>query len=65
MDIKINIPTAVKLMQSNKDFIFFNYDENNKLINYTLSNDITRYKKKYQTFRVMSCIKRNINTITI
>ena len=65
MNIKINLLQALKINKSNKDFILFDYDNNNKLTNFVLTNDLQRFKKQFKTFRVISCIKSNINTITI
>ena len=65
MNIKINLLQALKINKSNKDFILFDYDNNNKLTNFVLTNDLQRFKKQFKTFRVISCIKTNINTITI
>ena len=65
MNIKINLLQAIKINKSNKDFILFDYDSNNKLTNFVLTNDLQRFKKQFKTFRVISCIKTNINTITI
>jgi hypothetical protein len=65
MNIKINLLQALKINKSNKDFILFDYDKNNKLTNFVLTNDLQRFKKQFKTFRVISCIKSNINTITI
>ena len=65
MNIKINLLQAIKINKSNKDFILFDYDSNNKLTNFVLTNDLQRFKKQFKTFRVISCIKTNINTIKI
>ena len=65
MNIKINLLQALKINKSNKDFILFDYDNNNKLTNFVLTNDLQRFRKQFKTFRVISCIKSNINTITI
>ncbi len=65
MNIKINLLQALKINKSNKDFILFDYDKNNKLTNFVLTNDLQRFRKQFKTFRVISCIKSNINTITI
>lgn len=65
--IKINLALALALYKTNKDFFFFNLSNDNdrKILDYTLSNDITRNRKLYSNFRVISCIKNSINTITI
>ncbi len=63
--INITIPQLIAINRTNKDFILFNYDNNNKLTSFVLTNDLQRFKKQFKTFRVISCIKTNINTITI
>lgn len=63
-EIKITLSQAIKLYKTKKSFICFN-TENNKLTNYVLTDDLPRFKNKYDSFRVISCIKSNINTITI
>jgi hypothetical protein len=64
MDIKLSILQALKIHRSTKQFILFNYDSSNKLTNYTLTDDL-QYRDMYDSFRVMSCIRSNISTITI
>ena len=64
MNIKTNLRIALQISRSNKDFILFNLTTDNKIRNYMLTNDL-KHKNKYKHFRVISCIKRNINTITI
>ena len=65
--IKINLALALALHKTNKDFFFFNLsnDNNQKVLDYTLSDDMIRNRKLYSNFRVISCIKNSINTITI
>jgi hypothetical protein len=65
--VKINLALALALYKTNKDFFFFNLSEDNnqKVLDYTLSNDMSRNRKLYSNFRVISCIKNSINTITI
>lgn len=63
--IKISILQGLKILNTNKDFILYNLDANNKIKEYKLTNDLIRYKKQYKAFKVISCIKRNINTIEI
>ena len=64
MDIKLSILQAVKIHRSTKQFILFDYDSSNKLTNYTLTDDL-QDRDRYDSFRVMSCIRSNISTITI
>ena len=65
--IKINLALALLLHKTSKDFIFYNVskDKDAKILDYAFSNDIIRNRKLYTNFKVVSCIKNNINTITI
>ena len=65
--IKINLALALALHKTKKDFFFFNLSNDNKqkVLGYTLSDDMIRNRKLYSNFRVISCIKNSINTITI
>jgi hypothetical protein len=45
-----------KIVNSKKDFLFYNVDNENKLIDYILTNDF-KYKNKYKGFRVVSTIQ--------
>jgi hypothetical protein len=60
MTTKISITTAVKILNSNKDFIFYKL-EDNKVIDFTLTNDISRFRARYNNkFRILSDIKKQI-----
>jgi hypothetical protein len=62
MTTKISITTAVKILNSNKDFIFYKV-ENNKVIDFTLTNDISRFRARYNNkFKILSDIKTQIKT---
>ena len=63
MNLKIRLLDQIRIINSNKDFILFDY-ENNKLTAYQLSNNLD-YKKKFKTFRVLSCIKKELSNKTI
>ena len=65
--IKISLALALALHKTKKDFFFFNLSNDNdqKVLDYTLSDDMIRNRKLYSNFRVISCIKNSINTITI
>ena len=65
--IKISLALALALHKTKKDFFFFNLSNDNKqkVLGYTLSDDMIRNRKLYSNFRVISCIKNSINTITI
>lgn len=61
---KINLNLLLKLSNTKKVFLLFNI-ENQKITNYKLTNDLTRYRLKYQQFRLTEIIKPNINKLTI
>jgi len=62
MTTKISITTAVKILNSNKDFIFYKV-EDNKVIDFTLTNDISRFRTRYNNkFKILDDIKKQIKT---
>jgi len=62
MTTKISITTAFKILNSNKDFIFYRV-ENQRLIDFTLSNDISRFRARYNNkFKILDDIKKQIKT---
>ena len=54
-----------RIINSNKDFVFFNLDNNNKVINFTLSNEYQKNKKLHDSFRIISTIKKQTEFLTI
>ncbi len=63
--IQIKTNQLNRIVKSKKDFVFFNLDNNNKVINFTLSNDYARNKKQHTTFRIVSTIKKQTEFLTI
>lgn len=61
---KISLTLLLKLSNTKKVFILFNV-ENNKITDYIFTNDLTRYRLKYQTFKLVEIIKPQINKLTI
>ena len=61
--IKIDLNLGIKLLNSKKDFILYNLN-NNKITNYKLTNDLTN-RNQFKHFKAISCIKTNLQTITI
>jgi len=60
MVTKISITTAFKIIRSNKDFIFYRV-EGNKMIDFTLTNDISRFRSQYNNnFKLLTDIKKQI-----
>jgi len=64
MHLKIRLQDQIRIINSNKDFILFDYNDNNKLTGYQLSNNLD-YKNKFKTFRALSCIKKELSNKTI
>ena len=64
MQLKIKLSDQIRINKSNKDFILFDYDDNNKLTAYQLTNNLD-YKSKFKSFRVLSCIKKELSNKTI
>ena len=62
--LKINLKLAVLLNNTKKDFIFYNLDSNDMITNYCLSNDMIR-NKHFSNYKVISCIKPSLKTLTI
>ena len=47
------------------EIAIYNLDsKGNNIDNYILTNDLYRYKSKFTNFKVLSCIKKQFNTIT-
>ena len=62
--IQIKTSIASKIVNSKKNFFFYDIDENNKVINYILTNDFKR-KKEFQAFRVVSTVQSEHEFIKI
>jgi hypothetical protein len=62
--IQIKTSIASKIINSKKDFFFYDLSEDNKVTNYILTNDFKR-KKEFDSFRVISTIQKENEFITI
>lgn len=62
--IQIKTGLASKIVNSKKDFFFYDIDENNKVTNYILTNDFKR-KNEFQYFRVVSTLQSEHEFIKI
>lgn len=63
--ILINNRQLNKILNSKKDFCFFNIDKNNKATKIVLTNDYNRFYNTMDKFRVISTIKKDSEFITI
>ena len=64
MRLKVNYATLINIARSNKAFIFIDYKDN-QILTYKLTNDILRYRNKFDTYRVISTLQQEINNLTI
>ena len=61
---KISLSLLLKLSKTKKVFILFNV-ENNTIKEYIFTNDLTRWRLKYDTFKLVEIIKPNLKNLTI
>jgi len=63
--LKTNTNLTIKLLTTNKSFICYNLTQDKTQIDsYILTNDLYRYKNRFESFKALSCIKKQFNTIT-
>jgi len=63
--LKTNTNLILKLLTTNKSFICYNLtDDKTQIDSYILTNDLYRYKNRFESFKALSCIKKQFNTIT-
>ena len=61
---KISLTLLLKLSKTKKTFICFNI-ENNKIKEFVLTNDLIRFRNRYNTFKLVEIIKPKLNKLTI
>lgn len=62
--LKISLKLSIKLLTTNKAFICYNLNEDKTTIdNYVLTNDLYRYKNRFEGFKAISCIKNEYKKI--
>ena len=60
-----NTNLTIKLLTTNKGFICYNLtNDKTQIDSYILTNDLYRYKNRFESFKAISCIKKQFNTIT-
>ena len=61
---KVNLATLLNISRSKKDFFLFNV-ENNKVVNYKISNDLkSYYNNTFTKFRLIDDLKKEIDKLT-
>lgn len=66
MKLQINIKLALLLFATKKQFLLYNLNEDKtKIVSYKLSNDyeLTGHNRKFQGFKVISCINKELTNI--
>ena len=66
MKIQINIKLALLLFTTKKQFLLYNLnDDKTKIVNYKLSNEyeLTGHNRKFQCFKVVNCINKELTNI--
>jgi len=61
---KISLTLLIKLSKTKKTFICFNV-ENQKIKEFVLTNDLIRFRNRYQTFKLVEIIKPTLDKLTI
>ena len=61
---KISLTLLIKLSKTKKTFICFNV-ENNKIKEFVLTNDLIRFRNRYNSFKLVEIIKPKLNKLTI
>lgn len=64
-EIYLNIDQAKTIVNSKKTFLVYNLDNENRVINFRLTEDLKRYyKKDYTNFKLVEILKRKANKLT-
>ena len=61
---RISLTLLLKLSKTKKTFICFNLEQD-KITDFVLTNDLIRFKNKYNRFKLVEIIKHNIKNLTI
>lgn len=62
--IYLNIKQAKTIVNSKKTFLVYNIDEQNKVINFRLTDDLKRYyNKDFTNFKLVEILKRKSNKL--
>jgi len=61
---RISLTLLLKLSKTKKTFICFNLEQD-KITDFVLTNDLIRFRNKYNRFKLVEIIKHNIKNLTI
>ena len=59
--VTFSFVNQVQINRTNKDFILFDINKDNKITAFKLTNDLTRYRNNFQHFRLVEVIRQEIN----
>jgi hypothetical protein len=63
--IKLNLIQLIRINNSNKDFVLYDLDNNNKITCLKFTDDLRRYRNKYQHFKLIDLIKNKSKNLKI
>jgi len=61
---RISLTLLLKLSKTKKTFICFNLEQD-KITDFVLTNDLIRFRNKYNRFKLVEIIKHNLKNLTI
>ena len=61
---RISLTLLLKFSKTKKTFICFNLEQD-KITDFVLTNDLIRFRNKYNRFKLVEIIKHNIKNLTI
>ena len=60
---RIDLKTAFRIAKTNKEFILFDLDSNNNIINYRLTNNLERWHNHFSKMMLTDIFKKETNSI--
>lgn len=61
---RISLTLLLKLSKTKKTFICFNLEQD-KITDFVLTNDLIRFRNKYNRFKLVEIIKHKLKNLTI
>lgn len=63
--INLTLLQLAKIKKSSKDFILYDLDSNNNMTQFKFTDDLSRYRNKYQHFKVLDLLKSKTKRLKI
>jgi len=64
-NIKIDILQLIRINNSDKDFVLYDLNNDNRVTCIKFTNDLSRYRNKYQYFKLTDLLKNKSKNLTI